>query len=153
MGKRILWRMPDGKIAVTTPCAPVLENESEEEYLDRIAQKLIDDGVATAWTRLPNCQCTEIPEDREYRNSWDHDGQKIIHNMGVAREIHMTNIRSQRNAQLEKIDVEVRKAYGDGERIAQLEAEAQRLRDIPQTIRPQLNAATTIEELREVKPL
>lgn len=37
--KRIVWKHPDGTVEISVPCAPMLEAETENAYLDRIARR------------------------------------------------------------------------------------------------------------------
>jgi hypothetical protein len=39
MTKRIVWQLPDGSKRYTTPAAPMLEGETEEAYLNRVAMR------------------------------------------------------------------------------------------------------------------
>lgn len=52
----------------------------------------------------------DIPADREYRGAWKDDGDKIYHDINVAKKIHMERLRSDRAKIMEKLDVEWMKA-------------------------------------------
>ena len=43
--KRIIFEMPDGSIAITVPASPLRKDETEAEYLDRIAVKARPNGA------------------------------------------------------------------------------------------------------------
>lgn len=66
--KRIVWKMPNGGIAFTTPgdTHPRLEGESEDAYLDRIAELTRKINGWHDWVRLPNVD-KSVQEDRAKR--------------------------------------------------------------------------------------
>lgn len=66
--KRIAWKMPNGKVAFTTPAESMLKGETEDAYLDRIAEKTMDKQGWWDWERLPNVD-PEIQADRKNRDS------------------------------------------------------------------------------------
>jgi len=98
-----------------------------------------------------------IPTDRTFRNAWaDITSELTIDiDMAKAREIHLDRIRIQRNSELSKLDVEVMKAQdiGDTEKLAQIRQRKQELRDLPTTLRPTLDAANSVDELKAIQPL
>lgn len=67
--KRIAWKMPDGSIRVTTPADSMLQGETEDAYLDRIAKRTqevladLKDAV-----RMPNITAEEHAEMRKARS-------------------------------------------------------------------------------------
>jgi len=69
--KRIIWKMPDGSIVVTTP-APKCKRSFEE-----IAEKSKPEGAI----RMPDCNVEDLPS-REFRHKWrsDSKGKIIIDN-------------------------------------------------------------------------
>ena len=98
-----------------------------------------------------------IPTDRSYRGAWADTTPELTIDIDMvkAREIHLQRIRIQRNAELAKLDIEVMKAQdmGDTEKLAQIRQRKQELRDLPTTLRPTLDAANTVDELKAIKPL
>ncbi len=98
-----------------------------------------------------------IPTDRSYRGAWADTTPELTIDIDMvkAREIHLQRIRIQRNAELAKLDIEVMKAQdmGDTEKLAQIRQRKQELRDLPTTLRPTLDAANTVDELKAIQPL
>ena len=94
----------------------------------------------------------DIPQDRYFRNAWDHGGDRVTVNMDKAREIHLNRIRDARDKKLIDLDKETMKALGKKDDVfrAAVEAQKQVLRDIPQTI--DLTVAKTPEELKALWP-
>lgn len=81
-----------------------------------------------------------IPSDRTFRNAWKED---LTVDMVKARTIHMDRIRVVRDKELEKLDIETLKGKD-------VQAQKQKLRDIPQTF--DLSVATTPNELKALWP-
>jgi hypothetical protein len=98
-----------------------------------------------------------IPTDRTYRGAWDDITPELTIDidMAKAKEIHLQRIRFKRNDELSKLDVEVMKAQdmGDTEKLAQIRQRKQELRDLPTTLRPTLDAANSVDELKAIQPL
>jgi len=97
-----------------------------------------------------------IPTDRSYRGAWTDTTPELTIDIDIvkAREIHLQRIRIKRNDELSKLDVEVMKAQdiGDTEKLAQIRQRKQELRDLPTTLRPTLDAANTVDELKAIQP-
>lgn len=92
----------------------------------------------------------EVPSDRTFRDSWQDEGNNISHNMNKAKEIHLKRLRERRNYLLSEKDKEWMKAVGQENKTEadKIEAERQALRDFPEILKPDLDAAKTIEELK-----
>ncbi len=90
-----------------------------------------------------------IPPDRTFRDAWTPD---LAVDMPKARDIHMKRIRAARDQQLEKLDIETIKAVGAGDaaKAAEIEAQKQTLRDLPQTF--DLSGAAMPNELKTLWP-
>lgn len=103
-----------------------------------------------SWRIVPN-DFVDDATDRSYRNAWKDGGQaRPIHDMPKARTIHRIKLRKQRGPLLHELDNQYLRAHERGEtlemqRIAQ---EKERLRNI--TADPRIEAAQTIEELKQV---
>ncbi len=95
----------------------------------------------------------DIPTSRDFRDAWKLSGNRIDHDMGKAREIHMKRIRRERNRRLRELDVETIKAVGSGMIGARdVEAKKQALRDVPQHVEGQLKQAATVADLKVIWP-
>lgn len=100
---------------------------------------------------------SEIPTDRTYRNAW-RDGGKgkgITHHMPTVRQLHLDRIRRQRAPLLVQLDAEWMRATGQGNtaEAARIEAKRAALRALPETIAPELKAATTPAAVMAIQPL
>jgi hypothetical protein len=75
--------------------------------------------------------------------------------MVKARTIHLDRIRVKRNLALAALDVDALKAIekSDTATLETVATQKQALRDLPQTIAADLEAAKTVEELKAIKPL
>ncbi|MEK9752562.1 MAG: hypothetical protein VW338_05035 [Rhodospirillaceae bacterium] len=96
---------------------------------------------------------TDIPGHAEYRDCWRDTGAAIVEDMPTARTIHMGFIRAERDAELGRLDQLELQYLGNPARAAELaevRAEKQTLRDIPQTF--DLSGASTVDELKALWP-
>lgn len=94
----------------------------------------------------------DIPTDRTFREAWAAGNGAVVVDMPKAREIHLANLRVERNALLEKSDVlvlQAREQSKDEEAIATVRTA---LRDMPSVIAGELEAIGTPEELKAFRP-
>lgn len=148
MNRRIVYTRPDGGTSIVTPCRNVNEGHlNDDQIFQRSWEKLPEDAIEPRIVFAEN-----VPEDRTFRNAWEHDREKIVVNMDKARNIHLERIRTARDAKLRELDVETMKAIGKGDNGARdaVEVRKQVLRDLPQTI--DLKKAKTTEELKALWP-
>ena len=89
----------------------------------------------------------EIPADRRFRGAWRDGKGSVAVDMPAAREIHRDFLRAARAPLLAKLDIEYQRADEAGDRAAKtrIAAAKQALRDV--TAAPEIDAATTPEEL------
>ena len=115
--------------------------------------KAVHTGMYASHRSMPD---SSIPIDREFRSAWsDITPQPVIDiDMQKARDIHLSRIRMKRNEMLSKLDIDAIKAQdmGDSEKLLAVRGKKQELRDLPETLRPILDAAETVEQLKEIKP-
>lgn len=144
--KRIVWKMPDGSIRISIPLEPFLENESEQEYLDRIADKVKPDPLAIRVADLPE---ENMPADRSFREAWTWTTPDPVIDIDFAKakEITKNRLRMEREPLLKKLDIEFQKALETGADTTAIIAEKQRLRDITKLA----DTCTTLEELEGLK--
>ena len=67
--------------------------------------------------------------------------------MTKAKEITKDRLRAERTPLLQALDVDVMKNLSDATKLAEIEAEKQRLRDITKVV----DTLTTVEELKVIK--
>lgn len=98
-----------------------------------------------------------IPTDRTFRDAWaDITPELTIDiDMDKARNIHLSRIREQRNAELSKLDIEATKAqdFGNADALTQIRVRKQELRDLPVTLAPSLASAASVDALKAIQPL
>ncbi len=137
----------DGNVHVMTLINDANAGECIEKW------KSVHDGLYVSHREMSE---DAIPSGREFREAWtDTTPEPVIDICMVkARDIHLSRIRLKRNAELAKLDIDAMKAQdtGDDVKLAQVRARKQELRDIPQTILPNIEAAVTVEALLEVQP-
>lgn len=91
----------------------------------------------------------ELPKDREFRNAWVLDpNKKVTHDLEKAKRIVKDRLRTEREEEFTKLDVDVTKALaqGDSQKASEAESKRQKLRDV--TNHPVIENATTIESLK-----
>jgi len=92
-----------------------------------------------------------VPEDRTFRDALRFDGRRFSHDMPKAREIKREHLRHARAPLFEQNDIALRDATLDNDR-TKLDAAKRRrdyLRDV--TKDPRIEAAQTVEELKQVE--
>lgn len=148
MSLRIVWKMPDGSVAITTPAAPKLSDETDAQYLDRIAAKTkAGNPDLAAAERMPDIDHTELP-DRAFRNCWKHNGSLAI-DVDLAKEQVIAEVRAERNRALAESDAEKLRLdeIGTAEQKSAILAYRQSLRDLPTVVSDDLDKATTIDQV------
>jgi hypothetical protein len=145
---KIVIKKAGGGVAIMT----VVGDADVAECLEKF--KAVNPGMYVSHREMPD---EAIPADRTFRDAWDDVTPEAVIDidMEAARNIHLNRIRQVRNAELEKLDIEAIKAQDveDAERLAEVRQRKQELRDLPETIAPQLSAATTTDELKAIQPL
>lgn len=104
-----------------------------------------------AW-RIVTIEEAALAKDREFRNSLvDRDGQ-LVHDLPRAREACRRRLRQQRAPLLSSLDTAYMRAdeSGDVDEKQRIAGEKQRLRDLP--AHPAIEEATSIEDLRAIRP-
>lgn len=101
----------------------------------------------------------ELPLDyakpkRLFRNCWRSNGGKVAVDMSLARDEHMTRVRRVRDGVLKRKDGDWMREFSRGNQAAAdaIEAERQRLRDVPQAIDAAVKSAETPEDLKAIWP-
>lgn len=142
---KFMYTNPDGTIAIVC-AAPkedlekVLGRMSDKEYRAHVLARSIPPEASD----VKEISDSDLPDDRYFRDAWEPgDTSKIKINMVKARFIHMDRIRSARDGALKSLDVDTLMG-------ADVQAEKQVLRDIPQTF--DLTKAETPEELKALWP-
>lgn len=143
---KIVWKKPDGSIAITHP---VRAPRDGEDYLENIAKEAKERGAIPAdWVRV---ECPgPMPSDRDFRDAWRVVNGTCTVDMAQAREIHRKKLRAMREPLLAKLDVDYLRAMERGAGTTEIVAAKQALRDVTED--PAIDAAATPDELKAVIP-
>lgn len=115
-----------------------------------IAAVVAAEGIGVLSWRIIVKPELEVPQDRTFRDAWADDGKAITHDMAKAREIKRKHIRAARVMALRDLDGQWMRAAGQGKKAEQdaVEAERQKWRDAPAD--PRIDAAQTVEALKQI---
>lgn len=138
MNQRIIYTTPEGGIAVVVP--------SGELPIEQVLAKDVPSG-----TQAEIVDLSVIPSDRTFRGAWVKSGQSIIHDMSKAKEIAHNKRRAARAIEFEPHDEIIAKQI-PGKSAQEAEAARQAIRDKYAAMQNQMDAAQTIDELKELLP-
>jgi hypothetical protein len=97
----------------------------------------------------------ETPVERTFREAWTFGGDPeagiISVNMDKAKDLWRNKIRAAREAEFAALDAAFMKAMETGADTTEIVAKKQTLRDAP--AHPDIDAATTPDELKAVQPI
>jgi len=101
------------------------------------------------WRRIEEAEIVE--KDRVFRGAWKDTGSSIEPDLVLARVLKADMIRKERKAALAELDNEWMRAVGQKDKAEEerIEAERQKWRDAPAD--PRIEAATSVEELKQIK--
>lgn len=122
----IIYEGIDGSVAIS-----VLSEEGKE-CIDKVVQQFRGAHPDGFYPKFSVVEKIDAPESRQFRNAWKKEGNRIVVDIGKAKEIHLNRIREERNKRLEALDREQLKVMIDAEKLKEIEKQKQVLRDIPQ---------------------
>lgn len=152
--KKIIYTRPDGGLSIVYPAPKSVIEEAQKrtltdaEYEARVWEKSVPANAI-----LPaSIEDDVIPEDRYFRNAWKANANLIEVDLPKARDLHMNNLRVDRNVKLKELDIEFQIALekGDAEAQRTIAARKQALRDMPATF--DLSAITDLNALKNARP-
>jgi len=171
---KIALNMDDGTVAIMTFCtqgrSPTLPSGAAwlNDNSGRWARPPTDENIKAELAKaLPGVNSigkkkakplsfslvehVDIPADRTYRNALRFDGRTFTHDLDHCKRIHAERIRRDRAAALAALDGKWMRATGRGDKAEQdaVEAERQKWRDAPAD--PRIDAAQSVEELKQIK--
>lgn len=136
--KVILYTRPDGGVSIVHPAYndPIggqKENESEQEYMDRI----ITGSVPSDAVDVNIVEDTEIIEDRVFRNAWVQESKKLKVDMPKALSLAQDKIRITRGVKFVELDAAIMVTLETDDTSARdaIVVKKQTLRDSPRDIR------------------
>jgi hypothetical protein len=130
--KRIIYQNQKGGVSVITP------TESVE-----LALKDVPEGVAYEIVEEAG-----IPSDRTFRNAWTLKGKAIEHDMAKAKAIAHERRRAARAEEFAPLDDIISKRI-PGTTAEEAEVGRQRIRDKYAKQQAAIDAATTVDQLKE----
>jgi hypothetical protein len=136
--------LPDGAVWVSD--GQWSREANSTNIFSEISRAFVNDTVTSYRVVLES----DIPQERDYRDSVRDTGTALVYDMPTARELHMALIRHERARQFEQLDRDWMKyfAQGNSTQAAAVEAQRQTLRDRPQVIQPDVDAAQTVDALK-----
>lgn len=152
MSKVIFYSRPDGGVSVVHPAwndALRPADDTDDALLARCMERLPANAINPVIG-----EDTDIPTDRTFRAAWRQAEKGVAVDMAAARDVWLDiSIRPARDAELRRLDVELLKAVesGDQASIATIAAKKQVLRDLPVTIKGDLDAAQTPDDLKTIR--
>lgn len=162
--KRILWEMPDGLVRQTIPSYADRKPgvgfqegaETEEEYIARVMQRTLDTipDLATA-VKILIVDLEDLPHPLSFgRQVWRMDGDAIVIDMAKARAVKTERLRPERDKRLAALDVAYIRADEEGNAAekTKIAAKKQKLRDLPATMQPVLDAIDGLKKLEAFDP-
>jgi hypothetical protein len=137
MSKVIIYKTEDSStISIMYPIAPL------EEAIKDLPKDAKGDTIAYEVVNK-----SSIPEDREFRDSWQLSGKKIVQDIAIAKEIKKDKLRKERAPLLASLDIEYQRALEENKGTNQIVEKKNKLRDITKEV----DKVNTIEELKAIK--
>lgn len=136
--QRIIYTTPEGGVAVVIP--------SGEIPIEAVLAKDVPAGAVGEIVSV-----TDIPSDRTFRNAWIKNGKAIGHDLAKAKGIAHDKRRAARAKEFAPHDEVIAKQI-PGKDAAQAEAARETIRQKYATMQTQMDAATTVEELKALLP-
>lgn len=133
------WRREPTTENVESRVLPVI-------YERNVSESKPVEGVS--WHRLGSA-----PPERDFRAALVYRNGACVVDLPRACQVVLQRVREHRAPQLDKLDKDWMRATGRGEDTAAIELQRQALRDLPQTLLPQLQACATVEDLRAFLPM
>lgn len=118
----ILLKGKDGSIAIMT-----LVEGADKEFAIKNFKDSHPDGFYVDYFEFNG----KLPLSREFRDAWTHDGKDVTIDATKAKDINLRRVRNARNVLLEGLDKEQLRYMSDADKLKELEAKKQVLRDLP----------------------
>ena len=139
--RKIIFTRPDGGVSVMHPVRNTIGETltTDAEIEQRAWDALPKDAINPVFVDE-----SAIPEDRTFRDSWEHGGNSVIVNINKAKSLTKDRLRNERTPLLLAQDVAFQRALETGASTAEIVKEKQRLRDITK----QVDSLTSLDELK-----
>ena len=149
MSYHIVWKNSDETLTLDTLPPECSEQEALAYKNLRIAKQVF---IATQFCAIVTSE--QLPQDRYYRNAWRFNGSNVVLDVGNCRHRHMEKLRRVRNAKLQDSDADYMRALEQANQtqLAALKNYRQTLRDMPQAVNTTMQAASTPEAIKAIRP-
>lgn len=149
--KKIVYTDPITKqVCIVTP-ADQWMNESLLNTVELCAELSVPNGAPY---RIIDEE--HLPSDRHFRNAWtdEYPTHTVDINIEKAKEIHLENLRFERNQQLQKLDIDYTIAHerGHTDVVEIIKEKKQTLREMPEIAKEEMKSISSVDELKEYKP-
>jgi hypothetical protein len=135
MNQRIIYQTPEGGVAIVVPTGELpIEAVLAKDVPANSQAEIVDVSV--------------IPSDRTFRNAWEKAGKAVTTNLSKAKGIAHEKRRAARTEEFKPLDIESTIPA----KAAQAEAARQAIRDKYDKMQRDMDAATTVEELKALLP-
>ena len=122
---------------------------AKSEFIEHEVRRAFPD--AKSWSHLLD---ESIPEDRTFRDALVVEGGRLVYSLPIAKEIVLRNVRHERARKLEDLDRQYMRHVGINQtEAAKIEAERQRLRDLPASLERRMAGVNELEALRHLMVL
>lgn len=144
---KILHRMTNGSVSVTTPREHMFESDVND-YARRMDSHLKEHGaIPNDWPMIAVVSPDDVPMDRTFRDAWEF-GDRFSVNFDKAKELTKVRLRREREPLLKSLDIQFMKALEKGDPTESIVAEKQRLRDLPSLV----DSSKDLDALKSLKP-
>ena len=161
--KIVVIEKADGSVVTITPAqnpvagspAAQRKDETDGAYFERLVAGAVADESAAGGARVIDMDHTALPAGHQhFKASRRWDGAAVFVDMVEARKTKTDRIRVERDRRLAQEDIESLKAIEekDAARQAAVAVRKQALRDLPETIQPELDAIADAEALHAYEP-
>jgi hypothetical protein len=136
MNQRIIYANENGGVSVIIPapnCGLSIQQIAEKDVPPDTEFEIVD--------------ASEIPSDRIFRNAWEKEGNKVVHNIEKCKNIAHERRREMRSKEFEPHDEIISKRIpGKSEEVA--EAARQQIRNKYELMQTNIDAAETVEQIK-----
>lgn len=149
--KRHVYTNGDGSVAIVTP-APKVELEkilgpmSDAQYEAHVLSRSIPPDAIN----VTPIEDVDIPSDREFRDAWKQNNNKVDFDLPKAQNIQLERIRKAREPKFAELDAEFIVALEKNKDTTTIKARKQELRDATEAIKN--ITPTSIEDIKSAFP-
>lgn len=150
MSKVIAFYSPEKKVLIIYP---VWKNKTEQETEDQFLERMTDVVPEPMKWSIRIQEDTSLP-DVYFEDAWIIGGECVITDIRKARDVQYNNIVIARDYRLKELDAPEIEAWskGDTEELARIRAQKQKLRDLTNIIKNELDEINDLQQLKDYWP-